>query len=362
MTLLKIRDQVIYKSREHGNNYNTFPSAVLTKDGNIVVGFRQARDMRHRFGGTEHYDPASRASALISRDEGKTFSLSLIYDDFVEGVQDPSLNLLRDGSLFGTFFCWTVQNKSTTAGLEHPSPEEWSPYDARYIARLAQLYTIRSTDGGLTWDKPLPVSKERLALRGVCAELSDGAILLPAYRMQERNCWKVCIHRSEDRGKTWRPVATLDHPPHGVNETSLFVTASGKVVAFLRSSYFERGNPATAPLLTAESHDNGATWSKPLERKLHSPSPFHPLQLQSGRVLVSYGYRFAPFGIRAVLLDGECEQWDTLEEVVLREDGQDEDLGYTSAVQLSNGEIWIFYYMYDSDGYRYIAATICREA
>ncbi len=360
MALRKIRDQIIYKSLEHGRNYNTFPSAVVTPEGALIVGFRQARDMRHLFGTTEHYDPASRAVALTSRDGGESFKLSLIYDDFVEGVQDPCLNVLRDGSLLATFFSWSVQSKATTLERE-PCHSDWSPYDPSYIARLGRLYICRSHDGGASWEKPRSVGEGLLALRGISAQLADGTLLLPAYTCCGANYWNVAFQRSSDDGASWQPSGTLEHPPHGINETSFFTTASGRLLAFMRSGYFERGNRATAPLLTSESTDGGLSWSKPVERPIHSPSPFHPLQLQSGRVLLTYGYRFAPFGIRAVLLDSECESWEPLDETILREDGLSEDIGYTSAVQLPNGEIWIFYYYYDADGYRYIAATICRE-
>jgi len=74
-----------------------------------------------------------------------------------------------------------------------------------------------------------------------------------------------------------------------------------------------------------------------------TPSPFEAIRLQSGNVLVTYGYRSQPFGIRSFMLDEECSGWENLEENILRCDGRNYDIGYTSAVQLKNGDIKIFY-------------------
>lgn len=357
MHIKKIRDEIAYKSTEHGSNHNSFPSAVLTRDGKMMVAFRQARDMRAQFGETRHVDSASRAVRISSDDNGSAWTLApqVIYDDFVKGVQDPCLNLLKDDTLLATFFTWKIFEKES---LPDPGERDIRYYDGKFVARPGGLYTLRSHDYGRTWEQPIPVGREPLALRGNAVELPDGTLLLPAYRYLPGS--EVHIYKSTDRGASWAQQAILAHE-YGVNETSLFLTASGKIVAFMRSDNFQRGNPKTAPLITSESRDGGVSWSAPVERNIHTPSPFHALQLHSGKVLLSYGYRFFPFGIRAILLDGECEEWERASETILREDGQDEDLGYTSAVQLENGDIWIFYYYYDDDGYRYIGATVCRE-
>ncbi len=354
MSLRKLSDQIIYKSLEHGSNYNSFPSALVNRRGEILVGFRQARDLRYLHGETHHCDPASRAVMVTSRDGGASFSLSLIHDDFLHGIQDPCLNLLRDGSIFATFFSWRCEPYR-----EVPASDERHHlcYEDRYIARPAGLYTTLSPDGGVRWNAPLPVEPDPGGIRGTCVELDDGSILMPAYTGRDR---RVFLRRTVDRGVSWQPHGELTHPL-AVGETSLFRTASGDIVALMRSGHFVPDDPQSAPLITSISHDEGKTWSTPVTRPFHSPSPFHALQLRSGRVLISYGYRFAPYGIRAFLLDGKCEKWDGVQETILRDDGLDKDIGYTSAVQLANGEIWIFYYYYDSDGYRYIGATICRE-
>jgi len=90
-------------------------------------------------------------------------------------------------------------------------------------------------------------------------------------------------------------------------------------------------------------------------------NPIHMLQLKSGKVLVSYGYRRAPFGIRARLCNAELTDLSEAEEIILRDDALHGDLGYTSAIQLDNGDILMVYYIADENDTRTITITRLRE-
>ncbi|WP_316814385.1 hypothetical protein [Pedobacter heparinus] len=50
--------------------------------------------------------------------------------------------------------------------------------------------------------------------------------------------------------------------------------------------------------------------------------------MPDNRVLLTYGYRHQPYGIRAKILNAECTDFKTAVEVVLRTDGGGGDLGY----------------------------------
>ena len=82
------------------------------------------------------------------------------------------------------------------------------------------------------------------------------------------------------------------------------------------------------------------------------------MHLKDGRILLVYGYRQAPFGIRAKILNAECTDIATAPEVVLRTDGGNGDIGYPWAVQLPNGNILVAYYFNINDGTRHIAASL----
>jgi len=72
--------------------------------------------------------------------------------------------------------------------------------------------------------------------------------------------------------------------------------------------------------------------------------PAHMLTLQDGRVLCVYGRRRPPFGIRACLSGDDGQSWDIDNELVIRDDFPNSDLGYPTSVQLADGTIFTTYY------------------
>ncbi|GAA3408097.1 sialidase family protein [Paenibacillus hodogayensis] len=362
MALTSFRHIILYKDRQ----YNAFPNIVMNKEGTYVTAFRQAPD-RQAYGGVQHIDPSSKAVYITSTDgENWNAEPGILYDDFFYGVQDPCLNVLADGTLFATCFMWKVAER----GDVRDDPDyKYSAYD-NWLCKQAGAYSLRSADGGKTWDRPLPVGLGTLAIRGNAVELDDGSLLVPFYgESNERKdgISRAIVARTIDRGRSWTEHAVIEpEEGYGLFEPNLYRTLSGKLFLFARchkrKPLPEDGRTAY-PLVTAESRDGGLTWSEPIRRPFYSPSPFHPLRLHDGRVLLTYGYRHKPYGIRAVLLDAECERWTEAQETMIREDGHGGDIGYTCAVQLLDGRVLItYYYSRDGERERYIAGTICELA
>jgi hypothetical protein len=108
------------------------------------------------------------------------------------------------------------------------------------------------------------------------------------------------------------------------------------------------------------SDDDGATWrylNRPAPDTGSGGNPPAMILLQDGRVCLTYGVRAAPYGIRARLSADGGETWGN--EIVLRDDGGNHDLGYPRTVQRSDGTIVTAYYYNDRpEGERYIAATL----
>lgn len=354
--LKKLKDIVIYQD-EH---YNSFPNVVSLENGDILVSFRQAPDRHELFGNYTHLDPAARAAYVVSRDHGETWDerSTVLYDDYYLGVQDPCINRLRDGTLFCTFFSWKVMYKEDAPNIgpiDHLIKDKW-------VGKIGGAYSIRSRDDGRTWDEPLLILTGVCAVRGNVVELDDGSIILPLYlHPDDKNM--AYVARTRDRGHTWEQLSVLATAPDiGFKEPNLYRTPSGKLVAFIRchKHRIEPGHVKRSPLVTCESYDNGATWVNLTEHPFYSPSPFHALRLRSGQVMLTYGYRLPPYGIRAILLDDECANWEEAQEFILREDGLGMDIGYTHAIQLENGQILVTYYYYDEQReLRYIAGTLC---
>ena len=88
-------------------------------------------------------------------------------------------------------------------------------------------------------------------------------------------------------------------------------------------------------------------------------NPPSMITLADGRLCLTYGYRAQPFGIRARLSEDGGATWG--DEIILRDDAGNHDLGYPRSVQRADGAVVTAYYVNDrADGERYVAATIWR--
>jgi hypothetical protein len=110
------------------------------------------------------------------------------------------------------------------------------------------------------------------------------------------------------------------------------------------------------------SGNNGLTW-RFRSRVNDWGAPASLLVLKDGRLLCTYGYRVPPFGIRAKISNDAGRTWGR--EIILRDNGGSEDVGYPRTALLPNGKVIAVYYMNDADdavdcngGVRYIAATV----
>jgi hypothetical protein len=135
------------------------------------------------------------------------------------------------------------------------------------------------------------------------------------------------------------------------NETSIYETPSGNLVAFLRSEDYDD------QACIARSVDGGKSF-QPWQGMGFQGHPLHALRLPDNRVLLTYGYRHAPLGIRARILNAECTDFASAPEMILREDGGTRDLGYPWSVQLDDRHVLVSYYFNVAGGIQHIAGTI----
>jgi hypothetical protein len=89
------------------------------------------------------------------------------------------------------------------------------------------------------------------------------------------------------------------------------------------------------------STDRGTTWSVPHTIGVWG-IPSHLLRLNDGRLLMSYGYRRAPFGNQARVSADDGTTWS--EPIVLSADGTTGDLGYPSTVECDDGTLVTVWY------------------
>ena len=353
----KIKDIVVYKDTTF---FSSFPSVVKRPDGKIIVAFRRAPDRKifsEKY--TNHVDPNSYLVKVQSDDgENWTSDPELIYAHPFGGSQGPCLLQLRDGTLLCMSYGWAYVRQEGIHNLRKPYSE------AGGTISLGGYY-VRSIDGGKTWigpEYPPHIAPEinydamgrprPAANRGALYEGKSGRIFW-VVAAQYDSSGKSSTHliTSDDKGHTWQyscPVAVDEKA--SFNETSVYETPKGDIVAFLRTSKMD------GQACISRSTDGGRSFQ--WQKMGFQGYPLHALRLPDNRVLLTYGYRYKPFGIRARILNPECTDFAEAPEIVLRDDGGTTDIGYTWPVQLDDNRILVVYYFNKNDGTRYIAGTI----
>ena len=354
----KIKDVVIY---EDAKFYNAFPSVIKRPDGKLLVAFRRAPN-RKALGesGNDHVDPNSYL-VMVRSNDGETWTKEpdFIYAHPFGGSQDPCLLQLRDGTLLCTSYGWAFIKPS---GIENLKKPLFHASNATFLGG----YLIRSTDGGKSWQGPFyppHISTEIYYTpfgdgisaynRGALCEGKSGRIFWSVAVSDMESPLKQSDHLliSDNKGLTWYYSGLVATDNKGsFNETSVYETPKGDIVAFLRTANMND------QAYISRSTDGGKTFK--WETMGFQGHPLNALRLPDNRVLLTYGYRHQPYGIRARILNAECTDFATAEEFVLRDDGGNTDIGYTWPVQLDDNKVLVVYYFNKNDGDRHIAGTI----
>ena len=216
-----------------------------------------------------------------------------------------------------------------------------------------------SYDRGHTWRGPFRVPN--FGQKGIAARTDylvngkrDATMFLTAAKSNGLQGRVICV-RTRDGGKSWALVSNVG--PEPVGEEKAIMPSSVRL--------------SPSAILTAVRHigsidlwrseDDGAIWtlvSRPVPNTgAHNGNPPSLVKLKDGRLAITYGFRSAPYGIRARLSSDQGKTWSN--EIVLRADGGAWDLGYTRTVQRADGKLVTIYYFNDrEDTERYIAATV----
>jgi len=222
-------------------------------------------------------------------------------------------------------------------------------YSAHLQRTLGTVRLIRSDDLGQSWVYvgALPFEGDAAGLRGALPfgkmlELPDGTILMPVYGgPADRGAWALTSYlvRSRDDGRTWGDATRI---AEGFNETQLLALPSGTLIALRRRNYEERQH--LPDLWQAESADGGSTWSTPRRITNAGEHPADLLRLADGRLLLTYGHRRPPYGVRALVSHDDGRTWDKGQTITLVADAATADCGYSSSVQRDDGTILTAYY------------------
>jgi hypothetical protein len=327
-------------------------------DGEVLVGFCRGRtdyeapyDVRHRVVDGQRGEYV----VLRSSDGGHTWP--------VEGLQslgthaDLERRLLGGGapSVPDAAADWSAPDFCLTAGFG--LPPEGAP-DVGYIQF--------SRDRGRTWLGPYSVPAlgfQWVQVKPDYVVRSDGLVLLFVTVARGRGSRFVAVLATPDGGISWHYLSALMASSPDLEFVHRYYACpvllpDGRILAVLRCQIDARN----AWPEVFQSVDGGHSWQF-VVRPADWGGPSHLTLLDDGRLLLVYGYRVRPYGIRARVSEDGGRRWGP--ELVLRQDGGSWDLGYPRTVKLPGGRMLVVYYLNRADdpvwcegGVRHIAGTI----
>ena len=350
-TLNADRKRIICSNPDSIFRYFGWPSVARLQDGTLAMtcsGFR-----------LKHICPFGKAVISYSRDEGEHWTRPAPVIDTILDDRDSGIVPFKDNRVIMTSFNNSIAQQHIWNGVqsgEHSWKEDSlralseaylsaAEQDGRESDFLGSTYKI-SEDGGYTFGelRRLPVS----APHGPCL-LNDGGLLfvghdfhflkseqdhVQVYKMNSRDEFEFLTTIENVRSKNGKLF--LQCEPHAIQ------LPDGKIIVHSRVEG-QDGDECKFTTYQSESYDGGKTFSKPHQILADKGGAPAHLYLHSSGVLMSlYGYREAPYGVRAMFSRDEGETWDT--DYVLDMDGQSGDLGYPASVELNDGRMLTVFY------------------
>jgi hypothetical protein len=335
-----------------------------------------------------HHD-SGQTVLVRSRDGGRTWGdrqVVLPYTDTTANW-DCGICELDDGTLIVNFTLAAYfkrgiksEQPSWTRGPRSVEHGDWS-WSYRLMSWLG-TYVIRSTDGGRTWSDMIPVNARPLKHAGCrlgCWPLADGGLLMGVYgRIRgygeegENEATRSALLRSDDGGFNWEYYSTMGFDAASIvdyEEPAIHRLADGRMVGMLRTHVNPSGDAKNMAIVVSD--DDGFSWSAPRFTKIWGyPAEFVPLP--DGRLLMVYGYRRPPYGVRGCVSDDGL-QWDPANEFTIREGGVPssvdpnfsgvyQHIGYPSATILADGTVVCLYHEHTDDEHKlqHVRATRFR--
>lgn len=315
--------------------YHGWPTLAARRNGELLVVYSGGRE--------GHVCPFGRVELIRSRDGGHTWGWPQVLLNSPIDDRDAGAVETRAGSLLVTTFT-SLAYETDLKAASGWAPERlarWQAVDLRSTTEQRQAllgtWMLRSTDGGMTWSAPFRVPLN--SPHGPTA-LSGGRLLYAGKQLWQAG-QKIGVCESTDDGRTWRWLADIAarsgdtvteyHELHAVE------AAKGRIIVHIRNQ--NRNNAGET--LQSESADGGKSWTTPHAIGVWG-LPSHLLRLRDGRLLMSYGYRRAPFGNQARVSSDHGQTWSA--PIVISDDGAGWDLGYPSTVELASGQLLTVWY------------------
>jgi len=214
-------------------------------------------------------------------------------------------------------------------------------------------------DKGRSWKGPFHFPQFVAGVAARTDYLIDGkqeaTVFLTAAKSNHREGRPFCA-RTTDGGLTWKFVSFIGEEPKG-----FAIMPSTVRLSSTRLLTMVRVKDGSANRIDAyTSGDNGATWllqGPVADTGEFGGNPPMLFKVNDGRLCLTYGYRAAPYSIRARLSGDNGKTWGDI--VTIRDGAATWEVGYTRSVQRPDGKIVTIYYFNDAPhNERFIAANI----
>jgi len=330
-------------------SYSAFPHVIRLEGDELLIAFRQAP----RENIVRHTHPRSVITLIRSYDGGRTWDTQNAGQMAAGGGQELGLIYLGNGKVGGALAAHEVvpMNEAQRSGFPHLHENEYP------FSNVGSLWCW-SDNFGLTWR----VENTILVGDGLqaCAppvRLSDGTLMIPSYGDIGRSkISSSVVHRSQDGGATWSDMVIMARgrpQTRHYHEPVVLELAPGHLLGMLR--FADNGQSPRGIFWQNESLDNGLTWNTPKPTHVRSGACPRLLTLRDGRLLLTYGRRFEPYGIYASFSEDNGLTWS--ETAWLLRPTPDGDQGYTSSLEMDDGRIFTTSYAKNKHGITGITGT-----
>jgi hypothetical protein len=303
--------------------YSSHPCITALRSGDWLVAFSQSVNRKPFL--HPPADPLFMNLICRSRDQGATWEEPYVVPDYRwSGVENPGITQLANADVLlnqwrftwhpihtarklwfqgeGEFFVCDDRGEDRRhrwRPAATPADFDFHPYP--WVRSDDGAYVHISTDEGRTWSQTTAVDvapyRGAFSPKGAI-QLPDGDVLLALGSHDHDPLAATFVVRSHDLGRTWgSPVEVARADGLVLSEPSITRTQSGKLLVMSRDE-------TTGHTFQSESLDDGQTWLPPHPLDFWG-YPAHCIPTSDGRLLIIYGRRRPPYGIRAAVSDDD---------------------------------------------------------
>lgn len=340
-----IKHGYVTPKEDYPRAHNGWPTVISLSDGTLLAAWSGNR--------LRHICPFGEVKASRSTDGGYTWGEPYVIQKTPLDDRDGGLCEIAPGKILMTSFAaGRAQGKRFLRHWLHGvrSTEEREMQEKRYGAITDEIEArylgptlALSTDNGHTFSEPVHVPLT--SPHGPMVTRNGDILHVGSLGSSEQGAPGIYVELLDESCSVIRaPQLVMSKPDEDtvVCEPYAAEMPNGDILVAIRVQNKYK-NLYTVYL--CRSTDGGKTFSEPQPTGWNG-MPAHIFVTSKGEAVIAYGRRDFPMGIRARVSRDNGYTWS--EELSLRDDGLDWDLGYPTTTENGNGELVTVYYMKDN--------------